>query len=187
MCEAAGLERGPARRPVRIDDAAWKITRGEQFGKLDRGKRAPLGVDRDHRIAADDRRGEPGDEAEDGGPQVTSNDPGLPALGTVKLEIRPATGSDELATCASLSAKPAYQTHRSIARSTLVAAGRELGELAGSRFHHLGDGRAPACGCRQVVPAHFACGLRVAVTASRASLRDGQGDVFALRSICPPT
>ena len=38
--------------------------------------------------------------------------------GSVKLKYGPATGFDEPSTCASLSAKPAYQTQRSIARST---------------------------------------------------------------------
>jgi hypothetical protein len=38
--------------------------------------------------------------------------------GIVKLKYGPATGFDDPITCASLSAKPAYQTHRSIDRST---------------------------------------------------------------------
>src|SRR5881398_175172 len=38
--------------------------------------------------------------------------------GTVKLKYGPATGFDAPSTCATLSAKPAYQTHRSIAFST---------------------------------------------------------------------
>ena len=38
--------------------------------------------------------------------------------GTVKLKYGPATGFDEPSTCASLSAQPAYQTTRSIERST---------------------------------------------------------------------
>src|SRR5919205_753525 len=38
--------------------------------------------------------------------------------GTVKLKYGPATGFDDPSTCASLSLKPAYQTQRSIARST---------------------------------------------------------------------
>src|ERR671928_320720 len=38
--------------------------------------------------------------------------------GTVKLKYGPATGFDAPSTCASLSAKPAYQTQRSIDRST---------------------------------------------------------------------
>src|SRR5438445_6504905 len=38
--------------------------------------------------------------------------------GTVKLKYGPATGFDEPSTCASLSAQPAYQTQRSIARCT---------------------------------------------------------------------
>ena len=38
--------------------------------------------------------------------------------GIVKLKYGPATGFDEPITCASLSAKPAYQTRRSIERST---------------------------------------------------------------------
>src|SRR3954470_3922757 len=38
--------------------------------------------------------------------------------GNVKLKYGPATGFDPPSTCASLSAQPAYQTQRSIARST---------------------------------------------------------------------
>src|SRR5207302_10288652 len=38
--------------------------------------------------------------------------------GTVKLKYGPATGFAEPSTCASLSAQPAYQTTRSIERST---------------------------------------------------------------------
>ena len=38
--------------------------------------------------------------------------------GSVKLKYGPATGFDEPSTCASLSAQPAYQTTRSIARAT---------------------------------------------------------------------
>ena len=38
--------------------------------------------------------------------------------GTVKLKYGPATGFEEPITCASLSAQPAYQTKRSIERST---------------------------------------------------------------------
>jgi hypothetical protein len=41
--------------------------------------------------------------------------------GTVKLKYGPATGFDEPSTCASLSAQPAYQTSRSMARSTSSA------------------------------------------------------------------
>src|SRR5437764_9448762 len=41
--------------------------------------------------------------------------------GTVKLKYGPATGFDEPSTCASLSAQPAYQTTRSIDRSTSPA------------------------------------------------------------------
>jgi hypothetical protein len=38
--------------------------------------------------------------------------------GSVKLKYGPATGFDDPSTCASLSAQPAYQTTRSIARAT---------------------------------------------------------------------
>src|SRR5881398_3958242 len=38
--------------------------------------------------------------------------------GTVKLKYGPETGFEEPSTCASLSAQPAYQTKRSIERST---------------------------------------------------------------------
>ena len=38
--------------------------------------------------------------------------------GTVKLKYGPATGLEPPSTCGSLSAQPAYQTTRSIARST---------------------------------------------------------------------
>ena len=38
--------------------------------------------------------------------------------GTVKLKYGPETGFEEPSDCASLSANPAYQTQRSIARST---------------------------------------------------------------------
>ena len=57
--------------------------------------------------------------------------------GSVKLKYGPATGFDAPSTCASLSAHPAYQTTRSIERSTSSRPVRQLRELRGTRLDHL--------------------------------------------------
>ena len=77
-----------------------------------------LGGDDDHRVAADDRGGEPRDEPLERG-LVGREDPTTPVgSGIVKLKYGPATGFVPPSTCASLSAQPAYQTMRSIEVST---------------------------------------------------------------------
>src|SRR5436309_9353629 len=56
-----------------------------------------------------------------GGSSGTSTPTTPVGSGTVKLKYGPATGFADPSTCASLSAQPAYQTTRSIARSTSSA------------------------------------------------------------------
>ena len=138
--------RGEPRRELgavageQVDDAAGKVARREHLGELDRGERARLRGDRDDGVAADERRRDPRDEAEQR--RLLRRDDGDDAgrLGHGEVEVRARRrGSTTPSTCASLSAKPAYQTQRSIARSTSSRPGRELGELGGARLHHLGD------------------------------------------------
>ena len=68
--------------------------------------------------------------------------------GTEKLKYGPATGFADPATCANLSAQPAYQTQRSMASSTTRSAAPSAeplgrcdlgGELLAPAFEHLGE------------------------------------------------
>ena len=98
------------------------------------------------------------------------------------LKYGPATGLALPATCANLSAQPAYQTQRSIASSTCApaAAARDalglhdlVDELRAAALEQLGDAvehLAAVVGGRARPSADGAA--RAATTASRASLRE---------------
>ena len=101
----------------------------------------------------------------------------------MKLKYGAATGFDEPSTWAILSAQPAYQTQRSMARSTTSRASpaaqalgrRDLGdELVAPALHQLGDAvqDLAAVHRRPVGPGWNA--LRAARTASRRSLREAR-------------
>ena len=129
MCDGEPRRELVAEAGEQVDRAAGNVARRERLGELDRGERARLGRERDDRVPADERGREPRDEPEErrlSGATIPTTPVGS---GTVKLKYGPATGFDEPSTCASLSAKPAYQTQRSIARSTSSSPARELGEL----------------------------------------------------------
>src|SRR6185436_293478 len=94
--------------------------------------------------------------------------------GSVKLKYGPATGFDEPSTWGSLSAQPAYQTTRSIARSTSRRPEHARARSA-ARVAILSARRQRTWPrLYGVEPAHFENAPRAALTASRASLREAQ-------------
>ena len=99
--------------------------------------------------------------------------------GIVKLKYGPATGFVPPSTCDSLSANPAYQTHRSIARSTSSGPLQSSANSA-ARASIISATRYSTCPrLYAVAAAHLPCAPRAATTASRASLRD------ASATFCP--
>ena len=137
------------------------------------------------RVPRDERRREPADTSPSSDDVSGATMPTTPVgSGIVKLKYGAATGFDEPSTWAILSAQPAYQTQRSIARSTTSRAfagaqplgGRDLGdELVAPALHQLGDAvqDLAAVHRRPVGPAGWNA-LRAARTASRRSLREAR-------------
>ena len=106
--------------------------------------------------------------------------------GTVKLKYGPATGFDPPSTWVSLSEKPAYQTQRSIARSTssrpVVSSANSAARASIiSAIRYSTWPRLYA-----VAPAHFAWAPRAATTASRASFRDARATFCPCASYVRP-
>ena len=100
-------------------------------------------------MPVDERRREPADEARAATTSPGATTPTTPVgSGIVKLKYGAATGLDEPRTWPILSAQPAYQTQRSMARSTTSRAARRReplggldlgGELLAPALHQLRD------------------------------------------------
>ena len=106
--------------------------------------------------------------------------------GTVKLKYGPATGFEPPSTCGSLSAQPAYQTMRSIARSTSSRPLHSSANSASARLDHLRD---PVEDLAAVVRGRGRpAGLRGACGADGVAdvLARGAGDVLSLRLVRAP-
>src|SRR5262245_1634725 len=103
--------------------------------------------------------------------------------GMVKLKYGAATGFDDPRTWAILSAQPAYQTQRSIARSTTVSA-RAVRSPSAAETSATNWSRRPSISSATryrtwprfiaVLSAHGWAALRAARTASRRSLREAR-------------
>ena len=104
--------------------------------------------------------------------------------GTVKLKYGPATGFVPPATCASLSAQPAYHTHRSIAALTSPAPSAAPASVSSVSNCARRPSISSATRYRiwprlyAVFAAQLRWAARAATTASRASFRDA-------RDACP--
>ena len=101
-----------------VDGPRGNVRGRDRLGELDRRERLRLGRDDDDGVPADERRRDPATSPSSGGSSGARTPTTPVGSGTVKLKYGPATGFAEPSTCASLSAQPAYQTTRSIARST---------------------------------------------------------------------
>ena len=158
-----------------VDHAAGDVGGGEH---LARTPRPPAGASsrghRDDRVARDQH----GREARSRGRPAAARPARArrrrrSARACVKLKYGPATGFEEPTTCANLSAKPAYQTRRSIGPLDLRRArcrarrGRPRAPPASPP-----GGTAPARGCRRSPWPTWPARRAPPCTASRASLRE---------------
>ena len=131
-----------------LHGAAGQVARREALGEDDGGARIALARDDDRGVAAHQHREHAVTSPRSAGSSGASTATTPVGSGVEKLKCGPPTGLRVDASARYLSHQPAYQTVRSIAAVDLAsraagvdrAAGDELrGELAGARFHHLGQ------------------------------------------------
>ena len=173
-----------------VDDAAGQVGGRDRLGELERGQRRASPRRRRRRCCrrrspARCARRAPRAPARSGATTATTP----VGSGTVKLKYGPATGFEPPSTCGSLSAQPAYQTTRSIARSTSrrPRAGRgEVGRRASPSSRR--GGRAPGRGCTAVAPRPLREGPARRLDRVARVLARGPRDVLALGLVaCGPT
>ncbi len=106
--------------------------------------------------------------------------------GSVKLKYGPATGFDAPRICASLSDQPAYQTIRSIERSTSSRPVQSSANSAARDSTISASRYSTWPRLYAVIPAHLGRAPRAARTASRTSLREARATFWPSASYVRP-